>query len=308
MKSNHLIRFVSILLALYIAGCAGSQERQSDPALTLLKIDGQTKPLPHKIAAILIQKPGSRFGAQLADRFFAVLVDTIRKEGRLVDLVTTQDRAIPEFMPVTGQGVGGPDFPDLAEAMRAQGFQGFVTATLSGIQTVEEKTGILWFRKTSYFLTCSMTVNVFDAFSASKLLEAVREKKFEIDQVDYEGFRDESLRAIDDLNESVADIAGNLGKRVFEVLKDQPWQAVVEAIQGDRIYFETGGVDGLQAGDALMIFQRRRTIEGKEGARFILTGSKIGTARIDALKGDLAEAVVEEGGGVQEGDLLVVVK
>ncbi len=308
MKSNHLIRFVSILLVLSVAGCAGSKERESDPAVTLLKIEGQARHLSYKINALLLQKPKSRFGARLADHFFAVLVDKIQKEGRLVDLVTSRDRNIPEFTPVTGEGAGAPDFSDLAEAMREQGFQGFMTATLSGVQAVEEKTGILWFRKTSYFLTYSITVNVIDAFSASKLLEVVREKKFEIEQADYEGFRDESLRAIDDLNESLADVAGDVGKKVLNVLKDQPWQAVIADIQGDRIYFETGGVGGLQVGDTLLIFQRRRTLEGKEGARFILTGPEVGRAHIDAIKGGLAEAVVEKSSDFQEGDLLVVVK
>lgn len=308
MKSNHLIRFIITLLVLYVAGCAGSKGRESDPAVTLLKIEGQAKPLPHKIAAFLLQKPKGQFGARLADHFFTVLVDKIQKEGRLVDLVTSGDQNFSEIMPVTGDGEGATDFSELAEAMREQGFQGFMTATLSGIQAMEEKTGVLWFRKTSHFLTYSITVNVFDAFSASKLLEVVREKKFEIEQADYEGFRDESLRAVDDLNESVGDIAGDLGKNVIEVLKDQPWQAVIAAIQGDRIYFETGGVGGLQVGDTLMIFQRRRTLEGKEGARFILTGPEAGRARIDAIKGESAEAVVEKSGDIQKGDLVVVVK
>ena len=309
MKSKRTMAIVSVCMALFIGGCAASRGGQGNPPVTYLQVEDEAKPLSHKIALALVQRPSSRFGSQLADMYISALVDTIRDGGPQVALAAPRDPDYPEFMQSDALAKdAAPDVFDLAEEAREQGYQGFVTASVSGLQTSVERWGFLWFHKTNYYISYSAEVSLYDAFTAAKIVDIVREKKLSIDMADYEGFRDQSQPAIGSLDESVAKVARGFGKKIVDALEDQPWKATVAAVQDNRLFFETGNTSGLEINDELVVFARRQIIRGKDGARFILTGPEIGKARITAIKGGLAEAVVEDGSGIQAGDLLVAVK
>ena len=214
---------------------------------------------------------------------------------------------MPEFMARFDQP-GPADTFNIAQEARLRGFQGFLTASISGISPEEKKTGILWFRKTRYFINYTITMSLYDAVTAAKIVDEIREDTLKIDLIEYESFSDHSLTAIEDLDEKIEEIARDFGQKVAETLEAEPWKTTITTVKKDHVFFNVGESTGLQIGDRLIVLELRRVLDGPDNAQFSLPGPKIGDVRVIAINGEMGEAVIEEGSGIQEGDVVVAVK
>jgi hypothetical protein len=87
-----------------------------------------------------------------------------------------------------------------------------------------------------------------------------------------------------------------------------PWQSSVIDIRSDRLVLPAGLRAGLRPDDRLVVFEGRRTIDGRQGERFIVPGKRLAEVRIISIGEQVAEASGQDIGSVQVGDILVPVK
>ncbi len=311
MRSAARISVVLWISVLICWGCAGSRDALKNVPTAINQVN-PAKGLNKKIALALTQTPSSAIGRRAGDLYFKSLVDAIRDDGRHLQLVTRQDTQWPDNMTEMIQAAAlSGHFLDLAEKIRLAGFNAWACARIEKIWPVTRKTGIFWFRKDSYFIHLELSFAVYDPFTGAKILDDVVETSAKVSEDDYNAFKSAAAVEIDNLNETIVEIASDLGEHAAKVLNDQPWQTSVVGVEGGRIVLSAGTQSGLRAGDRLAAFEGRRIMEGQNGERFIVPGNKIGdleVVRVSEQASEAKERAASDGGKIQAGDIAVAVK
>jgi len=156
-----------------------------------------------------------------------------------------------------------------------------------------------------------LTFSVYDPFTGAKILDDVVETSTKISEDDSIAFASAEAVEIENLNETIADVASDLGEHAAKVLNDHPWQTSVVGVEGGRILLSAGTQSGLRAGDRLAVFEGRRIIDGQNGERFIVPGNKIGDLEVVNVAEQVSEAKEQAASGatkIQAGDIAVAVK
>lgn len=311
MRSAVRISVVLWISVLICWGCAGSRDALKNIPTAINQVN-PAKGLNKKIALALTQTPPSALGRKVGDLYFKSLVDAIRDDGPHLQLVTRQDTQWPENMTEMIQAAASSGhFLDLAEKVRLTGFNAWACARIEKIWPVARKTGILWFRKDKYFIYVELSFAVYDPFTGAKILDDVVETSAKVSEDDYNAFKSAGAVEIESLNETIVDIASDLGEHAAKVINDQPWQTSVVGVEGGRILLSAGTQSGLQAGDRLAVFEGRRTMDGQNGERFIVPGTKVGDLEVVRVAEQVSEAKEQAASGgskIQAGDIAVAVK
>jgi hypothetical protein len=299
------------IAALALWGCASSPDAAKVIPATFATVAPARKHI-HQIAAILGQVPPTPLGRQIGELYEKTLVHTIRAEGPLIRVRTFQDPELPDFFSSLARpNETSADASDVAEAARLAGYNGWAVARIMSLRTVEERTGVLWFRKTRPRLFFDLTLELYDAFTSAKLIDEVVESSIRITPEDYQTFQTGGTEVIESLNKAVAGFAEDMGAKVVGTIQDQPWCATVVKVQGDHVYLSVGLQSGLQAGERLAVFEGRRTMEGQNGAKFKLPGFQIGEIKIVTITAQIAEARDPNAHGdskIKAGDVAVAIQ
>jgi len=292
-------------------GCAGSKDALKKVPATINTV-APAKGLNKIIAIALTHAPSSAIGHQIGDLYLKSLIGAIRDEGHLLQLVTSQDADWPVDMTELLQKAALPEnVLAVAEKARLAGFNGWACARIEDIWPNTTKSGIFWFRKTHYFIFMELTFTVFDPFSGAKIFNEVVETSTEISEDDFSAFKSGQAIDLENLDEAVSDVAGELGKHAAEALNRQPWQTSVIRVEDNRIFLSAGGQGGLRGGERLDVFEGRRILDGQNGARFIIPGYKVGDIEIVHVAEKMSEAKDQTAAGstkIQAGDIAVAVK
>lgn len=296
---------VLLMVPYFLFGCAGSSHKDLKPHTTLNHVNFKKNAYDQKAAIVLGATPGTAVGRQLGELYLQTLIRTIHKENHRVRLIGQQDSGFPQFLKALANSSEARNISKMAELSRAQGFQGLMRASVLEIQPTAKKTGVFWFRKTRYFITFGLSLDLYDPFSGAKLLSAVREKTIKVDLDEYEALKEQNDMTLEDLNESVADMAEDFGEEAADTFKAQPWKVSVAAVRNGRVFLASGAQAGLKVGDRLAVFQARRTIEGPEGKKFIIPGYQVGEIQVTALDDQMVEAAAGADTDIREGDIAV---
>ncbi len=289
-------------LAVLLSGC-GALKIHPDPPQETIKAAPAGRQI-YKAAVMLSQAPETPFGRRMGGRFLDALIGAIGKESARIELLTPAEKDFPSFMQAL-RPAGGTDPLGAMEAARLQGFQGVILATVNGLGTQTRRWGLLWFSRTTYFLTFSVTVDLYDPFTGARIVSRVQETELKIDSDDYESFQEEGLAEIDAVDKSLADTARQFGKQVAGQLVKQPWKASVVSVQPGAVRLAVDPGAGLEPDQKMVIYEARRVLENRFGQKFIVPGARIAEARIARVNGGGVEALLEEDADVQPGDLAV---
>lgn len=292
-------------------GCAGSRDAADSLPATINVVE-PARGFSKIIAVALVQTAPSDFGRRIGDLYLRSLIDALRDQDTALQLITRTDSRWTEDMVRLAQGNTSPaDVLSLAEMARLAGLNGWACARVENLQPVARKTGILWFRKERYFIFAELSFSVYDPFTGAKILDKVVETATGVSEADYNAMKAGKAVAIEDFDETITDIGADIGEQAAEVLEDQPWQAAVIGVRGDRIFLSAGASAGLRGGERLAVFAGRRMMEGWEGQRFVIPGPEVGRIRIVQVTEGVSEARIDSaaaGARIQAGDIAVAVQ
>jgi hypothetical protein len=303
------IGFCLVMLTFW--GCAASRDFRDAIPTTINTVEpasGFTK----KIAIALTHTAPNDFGRRIGDLYYRSLVDALREQGPRLQLIARADGQWPALLDeIVQEGHRPVEARLLAETARTAGLNGWAWARVENLQPVARKTGLLWFRKERYFIFAELSFSVYDPFTGAKLVDKVVETSIPVSEADYETMKTGKAVAIADIDEAIGDIGAEIGEQAGEVLEDQPWQAAVIGVQGERIFLSAGSSAGLRSGERLAVFAGRRIMEGQDGEQFIVPGPEVGLIKIVQVAEDVSEARIESasgGGRIQVGDIAVAAR
>lgn len=298
-----LLVIMSLLFSGCIIGPVYYRETQQQTILELKKSDT----LEQRVPAILAHVPGTAVGGRIGDLYFTTLLDRIGRENRRVQLITLRDPGFPEFMQSLTTPTAPTDIYALSENARSRGFQGIISAAVLDIHPKAEENGVLWWRKTRYYVSVAVSFDMYDPCTGSKMISRVEDKTVKISQIEYEQLEKGRADLIEDLDEAVTDMAETIGEHTAEVLSGQPWKTVVADVQNNEIELAAGGLSGLSVGDRLVVFEGRRRMQGPQGEQYIVPGFKVGRITVTNVEGRAVTAISEKpGADIAVGDIAVV--
>ena len=189
----------------------------------------------------------------------------------------------------------------LAILGRQLGLNAIVTGRLEDIRIIEDKQGFLWTKDTQHLAQIFIRVEVFDTRTATKILDNTLDRRIEIDDFDDRMNPDSEQIQLPDLNETLNLLLVDIGDRICDAVRDQPWNGYITEIDGDRYVIPSGTEVGLETGDILEVFDSSRIMEGIGGQRFFIPGLKIGELEIVAITEARLEAKLVSGENITEG-------
>lgn len=301
---------IGILLSafLLVIACAKPQYVLEETRPTLAEIKTRDSGyVRNTVLAPQTETPGS-FLRQAGDRLAETVVDTIQAKGKDVRLTIPGHKGFPEVLTL-GAPFGVPEQRfDVATTVRLAGYHHLVQVSVRDVRVFERQTGIWWFRKMRYFVTVAASIDVYDTFTAAKVVSQVVEKTVQIDPNTYETFLDGIRNAFPAVDEAIRGIGRQFGRQAVGAIQTTPWKAAVTAIDGPHIILATGREAGPRVGDRWAVFEGRRTIAGHDGERFLVPGYKVGVIEVVATADGRVQAIAKDGGDFQVGDIAVPVK
>ena len=259
-----------------------------------------------KKAAIILE-PGlnSAFGRQAEQLFFQNLVATIRANNSQLNLSTQQDAEFPSFFKGLEPAANVRQVFPVLDSARLAGFQCVLVAQLQNIVPEKKKTGGLWFRKTRYFITATVVLNVYDTITGTKIVDQSTEETVKVDVTKYEDFTEGRLFDIPEVNDMISELAERLGEEAAETVADHRWMTSVIAVDGNVVRLSADQSVGLKDGDRLSVFEGRRKVQGPEGEIYTIPGYKLANIQISGFVDNSAEAVVDGKAEIQPGDIAI---
>ena len=189
----------------------------------------------------------------------------------------------------------------LAILGRQLGLNAIATGSLEDIRVIEDSQGILWTKDTLHLVQIFIRVEVFDTRTATKILDNTVDRRIEVDDLDYQMTQDGEQIQLPELNETLNLLLIDIGDRICNAVRDQPWDGYITDINGDRYVVPSGTNVGLETGDILEVFDSSRTMEGVGGQRFFIPGLKIGKIEIVTITEDRLEAKLVSGEDIKKG-------
>lgn len=299
---------LAILLLFLIStgyGCGGSKNLLKKIPTSINSVKA-SKRHTKKIAVMLTQVPDTTMGRTIGEFYLKTMVEAIQDEDRRSKVIMPQDAGFPAFLASILSGSSVPaDIPSLAQKAQQAGYQGWMTTTINSIHPYAKKRGLIWFRKTRYYIHVDVTVDVYDPYTASKIASEVMERSVRVSEDDYESYKSGREAPTEDFNNAIKDIAEDLGELVGEALKDHNWKASIVKVAGDRVYLPVGSESGLNEGEQMAVFKGRRILKGLQGELYTVPGFQIGEIQITAVSTHSAEGKLIKPADVQPGDIVV---
>ena len=266
--------------------------------------------LTQNIAVFLSHTPHTSMGRKAGEYFFSSMIEAMRDENRRLDVISERQKTFPDFIEAFGHDDAPLDVFAIADIARRKGYQAFLVARIMSLYSESAENGFFWWRKSRHYLTVAVSVDVYDPFTAAKMISRVKDKRFTISSAEYfDFFEDESATIeIKKLTKALIKMAESLGEAVAEFLADQPWKTTVLRVDGSDVILADGGRSGFKLKDRLDIYKGRRIIEGLNGQKYIVPGYKEGQIEITAMEGRFVRARVLGQFDIQEGDMAVASK
>jgi hypothetical protein len=307
-RYHYAIATAIVFLLITSVGCSGSKDltRSLPPTMSTVK---PAKGLQKKIGIVLKHSQTSSKERMLGTLFLKTMIEALHDEDDSLNLITEQEADFPQFLNGLASATSTRlDTEPLAAEGRQAGFHGLMAASVEDVRAFTKKTGILWFRRPRYFIALDITLELVDPYTTAKIVDAVEELTVKISPAEYDAFSYGETEDLEKISDVVVDTAEDLAETVAEAMEELPWQCSVIAVHPDRLILPAGTRAGLRQGQRLAVFEGRRIVKGYQDKRFIIPGQRVGEVQITALDDQEAEAVGEDLGSIQAGDIAVPVK
>jgi hypothetical protein len=297
MQRSIALAGLSVLVVFSLLACAKPQNIRIEPRSSFAEAQSRTKGYIKNVAVIPPSGSPGTLEHRINRHFSEMLTTAMQsKSNRLT------------WAPFALSDPAARDPLTWVASARSQGFHHLLDTAVMDVRVSEKRTGIWWMRKTRYFMTVIVHLDIYDTYTAAKVTSKVREQVIKIDSGIYETFADSSLESIPALNKTLAAMAGKLGKHAADTITAAPLKTIVSDVDGERIELAAGQAAGLRVGDRWAVYEGRRTVEGYGGQRFIAPGYKLGTIHITAVSDTRAVGRLDQQVDIRVGDVAVPAK
>lgn len=294
-----------ILAGLISSSCLGPVRVRDARQSTIVEVDRADK-LTQRVGVVLAHAPQNPMGQKAGERFMTAFLEAVRHENRRLTVVSEKNDAYPDALNVFEHGNAVVDVFDIADIARRKGYQGFAVVRVIDMRAYMEDTGIFWWRKSRHFISFVVSAELYDPFTAAKMLSTVTDEALKISPSDYQRIVANDVVSIKKLNKMIENAAEDIGEQMAECMAGQPWKTTVLGIDDGAVILAAGGRSGLIPSDRLDVYEARRVMSGLQGERFIVPGYKVGQVRVESMEGRFVRAVIEGQADIKVGDLVMV--
>jgi hypothetical protein len=236
----------------------------------------------------------------IQDDFNRHITGALNRSCPGITLFQADDENFPPVFikpPVTASG--GTDSFRMCETGRKLGLSAIMTSSVTEIKAGEEPRGILWYRDSHPFVSISVHFDVYDTETGAKLLDENIKYKRDSDELEIESLKAGKIEPLL-LKDAFEKISKDAGRKICEIMKKQPWKGYVTSVSGEKISISSGNSKGITPGNTFEVYENRM-LEGKDGRKFYIPGSKVGVIKITAVNEKDAEAILVAGDSVRAG-------
>ena len=207
-----------------------------------------------------------------------------------------------DFLKLPKKASGSIDSFRICETGRKFGLSAILTGSIISIITGEETRGILWYRDSYPFVSISVHFDIYDTESGAKLLDENFSYKRDSDELEIESVKAGRIEPVL-LKDAFEHISKDAGRKICEIMKKQSWKGYVSSVFGDKILISSGSSAGIVPGNVFEVYVNS-LLEGKDGQKFYIPGSRAGLIKITAVNKNDSEAILVTGDPVKKGYII----
>ncbi len=228
------------------------------------------------------------------------LAEALRRSCQGLQLFRAGDENFPaDFVKLPKKASGGIDSFRICETGKNFGLSAIITGFLTVIKTGEEPRGILWYRDSYPFISISVHFDIYDTETGAKLLNENFSYKRDSDELEIESVKAGRIEPVL-LKDAFEHISKDAGNKVCEIMKRQSWKGYVSSVSGDKILISSGSSAGVIPGNIFEVYVNS-LLQGKDGQKFYIPGSRAGLIKITAVNKEDSEAILVTGDSVMKG-------
>ena len=228
------------------------------------------------------------------------LSEALRRGCPGLQLFQAGDENFPaDFVKLPKKASGSIDSFRICETGRKLGLSAIITGFVTVIKTGEELRGILWYRDSYPFISISVNFDIYDTETGTKLLDENFNYKRDSDELEIESVKAGKIEPVL-LRDAFEHISKDAGRKVCEIMKRQSWKGYVSSVSGDKILISSGSNTGVVPGNVFEVYVNK-LLEGKDGQKFYIPGSRAGLIKITAVNKEDSEAILVTGDSVKKG-------
>jgi len=205
----------------------------------------------------------------------------------------------PDFIKLPKKASGSIDSFRICETGRKFGLSAILAGSIISITTGEETRGILWYRDSYPFVSISVHFDIYDTETGVKLLDENFSYKRDSDELEIESVKAGRIEPAF-LKDAFEHISKDAGRKICEIMKKQSWKGYVSSVSGDKILISSGSNTGIVPGNVFEVYVNS-LLEGKDGQKFYIPGSKAGLIKITAVNKNDSEAILVTGDSIKKG-------
>lgn len=252
------------------------------------------------IGISLVENKTGNSSINFQDDINRQLSEALSRGCQGIKLFQADDENFPaDFVKLPRISSGGIDSFRICETGRKFGLSAILTGAVTEIKTGEEPRGILWYRDSHPFITITVHFDIYDTETGAKLLDENFYYKRDSDELEIESVRAGKIESVI-LKDAFEQISKNASRKVCEIIKRQSWKAYVNSVSGEKISISSGSSKGIVPGNTFEVYESR-LLEGKDGQKFYIPGSRAGVIKITAVNKEDSEAVLVAGDYVRTG-------
>ncbi|NNG00549.1 MAG: hypothetical protein HKM93_14275 [Desulfobacteraceae bacterium] len=297
--------FINALVLLLVVGCSlPVSYRQADRKT--MGDAGNIRRYDHRLGMVRIENQTPYRDDRIESTIFQTMNSILEQNCSRLQLQTYKDESAPLFfnaLPKSDAGIMNNFI--LAQQGRENGLHAILVLRLTGIDVLEEKAGIMMFRKSKYYLQIQVISELLDTYTGAKLMNDTTMTRLKIDESDAENIRRAEGSADPLVIEKLVEITSDIAESACRALQTSQWRVMVLSAEGNQVVISAGSAVGVEVGDRFDIFDGSRIIEGADGETFVLPGYKIGEIQVTGIYPNRAEAVIETNTSVPSGSIVI---
>lgn len=307
-RRSFAILTIALLLVPIIMACAEQKNIRVNNRVSFSEVKPVTYHYIKKAALVLKKTATTPFRQQMENLYLDALAQEILKKTGSLVLETYQDQQLPDFLRSADPFATAESRTSVLSKARLQGYFALIEGRVINVSTEQKTTGIFWFRKVRYFLTVTLSVDVYDPVTSAKYASLVQSETVKIKSGQYDDFKRGGQNPIAELNEAIADLSETLGEEAADAVIENPWMTSIVQVQNGQVILGTGPASKLGKGDLLTVFEGRQKEQGSDGQIYTIPGYKVAEIKIAGFTGNAAFANLPSNADIQPGDIVVRVE
>lgn len=176
--------------------------------------------------------------------------------------------------------------PAYAKTAEELGMNVFLTFIIHPLEVTEKRTGIWPFRKDSYNVLTSISINALDTLNSTLIVYEDYTTDFNFKKTD-SGEIDKWTPDFNILKSEISSMTKKLCSSVVEKLRKMPWQSKVNVDDGNLV-INAGTAVGIDENTVFEIFKQGDRIESSSDGEYYIFGDKIGESGVKSISVDRA--------------------